>query len=56
MVKGVISGNIYIAKFKRQDLQGVEPGDAVTLTVKGTFTHDGMPAQIQASDIVRVIH
>jgi len=56
MVKGVISGNMYIAKFKRQDLQGIEPGDAVTLTVEGTFTYDGMPAQIQASDTVRVIH
>ena len=54
-VKGVISGDAYVAKFKRQDLQGIEEGDAVTLTVKGTFTHDGKLAQIQASDTVRVI-
>jgi len=54
-VKGVISGNAYIAKFKRQDLQGVEIGGEVTLTVKGTFTHYGKLAQIQGSDTVRVI-
>lgn len=56
-VKGMVSddGRIYIAKFKRQDLKGVEPGDAVTLTVKGTFTYNGKLAQIQASDTVRVI-
>jgi Tannase and feruloyl esterase len=54
-VKGMISGNMYVAKFKRQDLQGVQTGDEVTLTVKGMFTHDGKPALIQASDTVRVI-
>ncbi len=54
-VKGVISGNSYVAKFKRQDLQGVQTGDKVTLTVKGTFTKNGKLAQIQASDTVRVI-
>jgi hypothetical protein len=54
-VKGMISGNTYVAKFKRQDLQGVPTGDEVTLTVKGTFTHDGKLAYIQASDTVRVI-
>lgn len=55
MVKGVLSGNTYTAKFSRRDLVGVAPGDAVTLTVKGTFTYDGNLAQIQASDTVRVI-
>jgi len=54
-VKGVISGNKYIVKFKRQDLKGVQTGDEVTLTVKGTFTYDGQTAQIQASDTIRVI-
>lgn len=54
-VKGVISGNTYVAKFKRQDLQGVKTGDEVTLTVKGTFTRDEKPALIQASDTIRVI-
>ncbi len=53
--KGVISGNTYVAKFKRQDLQVVQTGGEVTLTVKGTFTHDGKLAQIQASDTVRVV-
>ncbi len=54
-VKGMISGNTYVAKFKRQDLQGVQIGDEATLTVKGTFTHDGKLALIQASDTVRVV-
>jgi hypothetical protein len=55
-VKGMISGNTYIAKFKRQDLQGVQTGDEVTLVVKGTFTYNGKQAQIQASDTVRVVN
>jgi feruloyl esterase len=54
-VRGVFSGNTYLAKFNRQDLVNVPPGNAVTLTVKGTFTHDGKTAQIQASDTIRVI-
>ena len=55
IVGGVFSGNTYTAKFNKQDLVGVAPGDAVTLTVKGTFTPDGNVAQIQASDTVKVI-
>jgi feruloyl esterase len=54
-VKSMISRNTYIAKFNRQDLVNVTAGDAVTLTVKGTFTHNGQQAQIQASDTIRVI-
>jgi len=54
-VKGMISGNTYVAKFRRQDLKGVEPGESVKLTVKGTFTRDGKKALIQASDKIRVI-
>ena len=54
-VKGTFSRNTYIAKFNRQDLIGVTPGDAVTLTVKGTFEVDGQKALIQAGDTVRVI-
>jgi len=54
-VKGKFSGNTYIAKFNRQDLIGVTPGDAVTLTVKGTFDIDGQTALIQAGDTIRVI-
>jgi feruloyl esterase len=55
MVSGVLSGNSYTAKFNRQDLVGVSGGDAVSITVKGTFTHGGKVAQIQASDTVKVI-
>lgn len=55
MVKGGLSGNKYTAQFNRQDLVGVSTGNAVTLTVKGTFTYDGKVAQIQASDTVKVI-
>jgi hypothetical protein len=54
-VKGKLSGDAYIAKFNRKDLIGVIPGDAVVLTVKGTFTPNGQQAQIQASDTIRVI-
>lgn len=45
----------YLASFDRKDLVGVLPGEAVELTVKGTFTHDGQQALIQASDNIRVI-
>jgi len=55
MVQGVLSDNTYTAKFKKQDLVGVTAGDAVTLTVTGTFTYKGNQAEIQASDTVRVI-
>ncbi len=54
-VKGVLSGNTYIVKFDRQDLQTVKAGDAVLLTVKGTFTVKGKLAQIQSYDMVHVI-
>ncbi len=53
-VNGVLSGNAYTAKFNVKDLVGVSTGDAVTLTVKGTFTKGGKVAQIQASDTVRI--
>jgi hypothetical protein len=51
----VLSDNTHIAKFKRQDLVDVTPGDAVMLTVKGTFMHNAQQAQIPASDTTRVI-
>jgi feruloyl esterase len=47
--------NVYIAKFCTQDMQDVTPGKSVTLTVKGEFYNDGVPALVQASDTVRVI-
>jgi hypothetical protein len=56
MIKGVLSGNTYTAKFNKQDLvNAVAAGDAVTLTVNGTFTYNSNTAQIQASDTIRVI-
>jgi hypothetical protein len=54
-VKGVVSGNTYLAKFKRQDLKNVSDGEAVTLTVKGVFSHDGKDALVQTADTIRVI-
>jgi hypothetical protein len=54
-VKSTISANAYIFKFNRQELKGVMPGDAVTLTVKLTFfDQDGKQALTQESDTVRV--
>jgi hypothetical protein len=53
-VKGMVSGNAYIAKFNRQDLS-VSPGEAVTFTVNLTFNHGGKKALTQGTDTVRVI-
>jgi feruloyl esterase len=54
-VDGKIAGDKYIAKFNRQDLKNVLPGQAVTLTVKLAFHHDVNEALTQASDTVKVI-
>ena len=55
-VRGKLSKNKYIAKFRARDLVDVEPGQAVELTVKGAFNpDDAQVALIQASDKVRVI-
>ena len=54
-VSGTIAGNTYIAKFNRQDLQNVSPGNAVTLTVNLTLNHNGQDALTQASDTVQII-
>ena len=51
-VKGMVADDKYIAKFNIQDLVGVEPGDAVTLTVRGKL-FDGTP--LGGSDTIRVI-
>jgi feruloyl esterase len=53
--KVVISENMLIAKFNRQDLKGVPIGDAVTVTVKGTFSQNGKQAQIQGRDTIKII-
>ncbi len=54
-VRGNLSGNTYIAEFNRKDLVGVTPGDAVSMTVKGTFNPNGQQVLIQAIDTIRVI-
>jgi hypothetical protein len=51
-VKGMVDGETYIAKFNRQDLVDVEPGDEVTLTVMGELS-DG--TKFIGSDTIRVI-
>lgn len=50
-VKGVVSGNKYIAKFKRHDLVNVSKGKGVELTVTGEL-YDGTP--FAGSDTIRV--
>jgi hypothetical protein len=54
-ISGKIAGNAYIAKFNRQDLKTVSPGNAVMLTVKLAFDHANTVALTQAFDTVRVI-
>jgi len=51
-VKATRADDTLIVKFNRQDLEGVMPGDEVTLTVTGRFT-DGR--WFFGSDIIRVI-
>jgi len=51
-VRGVTDGSILIAKFNRQDLNGVPTGKEVELTVSGNLL-DGTP--FTGSDIIRVI-
>lgn len=51
-VKGMVDDDKYIAKFSVEDLVGVEPGDAVTLTVTGEL-YDGTP--LKGGDVIRVI-
>jgi hypothetical protein len=51
IVKGMVAGNKFIAKFNRQDLVDVPVGDEVTLTVRGYVA--GVP--FEGSDTIRVI-
>lgn len=51
-VRGMVDGETYIAKFNRQDLVDVEPGDEVTLIVMGKLT-DG--TAFIGTDTIRVI-
>jgi feruloyl esterase len=53
---GFAHGNVYITKFDTEDFQDIlTPGESVTLTIKGVFSHDGKDALVQASDTLRVI-
>ena len=56
-IKSVVSedGRTYIAKFGRQDLKNVAPGEEVTFTVKGAFEKNGNQALFQVSDTIRVV-
>jgi len=51
-IRGSIEDETFIAKFKRQDLVGVEPGDEVEMTIKGNL-YGGTP--FEGSDTIRVI-
>ena len=48
----MVDGDTYIAKFNRQDLVNIEPGDEVTLAVMGMLM-DG--TLFYGSDTIRVI-
>jgi hypothetical protein len=50
-VRGIVAGDTFIVKFKRQDLVGMSAGEAVTLTVTGEFYGGGTFA---LSDNIRV--
>ncbi|MFC1966577.1 nitrous oxide reductase family maturation protein NosD [Chloroflexota bacterium] len=50
-IRGSIEGDTFIAKFNRQDLAGVEPGDEVEMTVTGEVTG----TLFEGSDTIRVI-
>ncbi len=52
--KSMVSDNMYIAKFRRQDLKDVSPGQSVILTVQATFQHEGKEAIIQGIGTVNV--
>jgi parallel beta-helix repeat protein len=51
-IRGVVDGDMFIAKFNRQDLIDVPTGDAVELTVTGEL-YNSTP--FEGSDIIRVI-
>lgn len=51
--KGVVANDTLIVKFKTQDLQDVEPGEEVELTVSGELKDGSI---FKGTDIVRVIN
>lgn len=54
-VKGTLSGKDYIAKFNRQAVQGVAPGNAIVFTVTATAEYNGQKVFFEGEDTVRVI-
>ena len=46
---------MFIAKFDREDLTGIVPGDEVTFTVTGKIITDGSAVDFTGSDTIRVI-
>ena len=53
-VRGMVSEEGYIAKFHRQDVQGMVPGSAVPFTVTATAEYNGQKVLFEGSDTVRV--
>jgi len=51
----MLSGKDYIAKFNRQDIQGVSPGNAIAFTVTATAEYNGQKVFFEGEDTVRVI-
>ena len=56
-VKGMVSrnGRTYIAKFRKHDLTGITAGEAVKLSVKGTFEKNGQQALFIGSDTIKIV-
>jgi conserved repeat domain len=50
-----VAGQTLIVKFARQDFEGIEPGDSVSLTCTGTLETEDGDQPFQGSDTIRVI-
>lgn len=48
-------GGTLVARFHRQDLEGVTRGDGVRIDCSGTLSVNGEPVDIEGSDTIRVI-
>jgi hypothetical protein len=54
IVIGAVAGTKYVAKFNRQDVKNVAPGDAVTFTVIATVEYNGQKVFFEGADTIRV--